>query len=492
MIFGSTMLEVAIGLIFVYLLMSLLCSAFSELINALFRLRAKDLEKGIARLLDDSFNADGTVKTGTDGSSKLSDRFFKNPLVVGLAEKGKKPSYIPSRIFSLALWNMATDVADKARAEEAKRAEAAKKEEKPPAAGVTTQPPAQPGGGFVSGVEKNLTLLRSTIQGLPDNVLPRELKQSLVTLMDEADNNFDKARENIERWYDDAMDRVSGAFRRRAHYILLGLGFALALAMNVDSFNIFKVLYTNDDVRKSVVTVAEKFANEPLPGITPTPSPSPTATPGTKPTPSPMPSPAAGVRGAPTPSPTATPSATTSPTPTPSPTPSAEEQFDAARERIKLIKGELTELGLPIGWDCGWHDGASTSGTGTAANTNANGNTNANRNVNGGGNANAGPSATPAGDAAKDDAKWQCSTLSSANPRGAPEGFYGWLFKLAGIFLTALAVSQGAPFWFDMLNKIIVIRSTVKPKEKSPEQPSKDKPAPETEKKDKPNENPKG
>jgi hypothetical protein len=45
--------------------------------------------------------------------------------------------------------------------------------------------------------------------------------------------------------------------------------------------------------------------------------------------------------------------------------------------------------------------------------------------------------------------------------------FLGWL-------LTALAVSLGAPFWFDMLNKIIVVRSTVKPKEKSPDEKSKD------------------
>jgi len=32
--------------------------------------------------------------------------------------------------------------------------------------------------------------------------------------------------------------------------------------------------------------------------------------------------------------------------------------------------------------------------------------------------------------------------------------------------LTA-CISLGAPFWFDMLNKLIVVRSTVKPKEKS-------------------------
>jgi hypothetical protein len=33
----------------------------------------------------------------------------------------------------------------------------------------------------------------------------------------------------------------------------------------------------------------------------------------------------------------------------------------------------------------------------------------------------------------------------------------------------------GAPFWFDLLNKFMVIRSTVKPHEKSPEEGSEDK-----------------
>jgi hypothetical protein len=37
---------------------------------------------------------------------------------------------------------------------------------------------------------------------------------------------------------------------------------------------------------------------------------------------------------------------------------------------------------------------------------------------------------------------------------------FGWL-------LTSFAVCLGAPFWFDVLNKFIVVRSTVKPKEKS-------------------------
>jgi hypothetical protein len=36
---------------------------------------------------------------------------------------------------------------------------------------------------------------------------------------------------------------------------------------------------------------------------------------------------------------------------------------------------------------------------------------------------------------------------------------------------------MGAPFWFDLLNKVMVIRSTVKPHEKSPEEASEDRQA---------------
>lgn len=46
--------------------------------------------------------------------------------------------------------------------------------------------------------------------------------------------------------------------------------------------------------------------------------------------------------------------------------------------------------------------------------------------------------------------------------------FMGWLLKAA-------AISLGAPFWFDVLNKFMVIRSTVKPHEKSPEESSEDR-----------------
>jgi hypothetical protein len=45
------------------------------------------------------------------------------------------------------------------------------------------------------------------------------------------------------------------------------------------------------------------------------------------------------------------------------------------------------------------------------------------------------------------------------DPRRVVGGPSGWLFwKLVGIALTALAISQGAPFWFDLLQKIVNLR----------------------------------
>jgi hypothetical protein len=55
--FGSEMLDVVIGMIFVYLLVSLICSAANELIERQLKNRATDLERGIRELLDDK---DGT------------------------------------------------------------------------------------------------------------------------------------------------------------------------------------------------------------------------------------------------------------------------------------------------------------------------------------------------------------------------------------------------------------------------------------------------
>jgi hypothetical protein len=331
MMFGSTILEVAIGLLFVYLLLSLLCSAIGEYVEATFNNRAKYLRKGITLLLND------TAGGGVDLASQL----YAHGLVRPFYRDGTKlPSYIPSRTFALALWNIATS--------------------------ATAQ------GGADAGVTPDLKAVRAAVAThLPNH----ELKVALLTLIDEAQGDVEKARKNVEEWYDGMMDRVSGWYKRRTTVLMLLLGFGIAAVVNADTINIANTLARDGALRSSLVAEAERRLSTP-------------------------------------------------PAPTTTAEPSEEVEAQSARN-LRQAYDSVNTLGLPIGWT--WA---------TAAN--------------------------------QDDR------------RRVPNTFGDFLLKLVGIILTGFAISQGAPFWFDVLNKFMVVRSTVKPAEKSGEQPSKDKPAPKT------------
>ena len=95
MIFGSTALEVGIGMIFVYLLPEPLCSAVAEYLEAKMNYRSKDLEKGIRFLLDQYVPEETpTGKVGEEVNS-LAAELYKHPLVKSLYRGDKLPSLIP-------------------------------------------------------------------------------------------------------------------------------------------------------------------------------------------------------------------------------------------------------------------------------------------------------------------------------------------------------------------------------------------------------------
>ncbi len=95
---GLTIIDVAIGLIFTYLLLALVCTAINELIAGLVGRRAVNLRSGIRRLLDQSDVVDQNLR-------EFSIAFYGHPLLKGLSENGL-PSYIPPRTFALVLLDL--------------------------------------------------------------------------------------------------------------------------------------------------------------------------------------------------------------------------------------------------------------------------------------------------------------------------------------------------------------------------------------------------
>src|SRR5258708_16509062 len=96
--FGSTVIDIAIGLVFVYLLLSLICSAANEVLENLLRNRAKDLEKGIKELLQNN----------DDWVAKIYNHPLVSDLFDGTYKSGGRnlPSYVPSSNFALALMDV--------------------------------------------------------------------------------------------------------------------------------------------------------------------------------------------------------------------------------------------------------------------------------------------------------------------------------------------------------------------------------------------------
>src|SRR5262245_54075379 len=100
---GSGMLEVAIGLIFMYLLLSLVCTAVNEFIASAINKRGTNLFEGVKNLLNDP------RFTG------LAQHVYSHGLVDGMSKNAsdskkpnRKPSYLPSAAFALALSDILT------------------------------------------------------------------------------------------------------------------------------------------------------------------------------------------------------------------------------------------------------------------------------------------------------------------------------------------------------------------------------------------------
>ncbi len=231
-IMNAPLIGVATGLMFVYLIAALIISSINELIAGVFLWRGTYLRKGIAVLLSNgtgtSFSWDGvtdwlrahftqkapanplSVIESTPAAIAAQQRLravLDHPLLRGTPSG--LPSYVPARDFSAALLNLLRDGSDN---------------------------PA-------------FTQVEHTIEALPDG----DVKRILTTFIHDAGGDLDKLRARIETWFDDAMDRLSGIYKRNSQYVLLALGLIAAIGLNVNSVHMAATLWSQPDARAEIV-----------------------------------------------------------------------------------------------------------------------------------------------------------------------------------------------------------------------------------------------
>jgi hypothetical protein len=347
--FGMQILDVAIGLIFIFLLLSLVVTAANELIAAWLKRRAATMWRGVVQLL---------------GSEASASAVYNHPLIRGITAQPiffrsyrdklpfkMRPSYIPSRMFVLALLDTLA-----------------------PASGAQT--PAQAADR-----------LKAALDGKND-----ALSKQLKILLDDAEGNFDKFKQNAAKWFDDSMERVSGWYKKRTQWILMVLAVVVTLFMNADTVALTDALWHDPAVRSALVAQAQQYAQEQREQEVAQAKAAPT-----EPQAQDAQSKSKGA---------ATVAADVAEPPDRLPYDPGEARFRAASEQFESSVDGLRNLSLSLGWKNQDQEGDPRE-----------------------------PFPDPA------------QYADALRRHGI-----GWL-------LTALAISLGAPFWFDMLNKVISIRA---------------------------------
>ena len=193
--------DVALGLILLYSVLSLVASVVKEWISTLFGLRAKNLRKGIQTLIGDDY----------------ATRLYGHPLVSTLAREKKLPSYIGSGTFASSL----VDVL--AHGEDGKR---------------------------IAGMEDKAA-------GFVDNVNDDPvLGPALRALSSAGAKTVADLRSEIAAWFDESMNRVSGWYRRRTQMIILAIGAVVTVTANASTVHVVRDLWQDDALRYAVAQEA--------------------------------------------------------------------------------------------------------------------------------------------------------------------------------------------------------------------------------------------
>jgi hypothetical protein len=278
-----------------------------------------------------------------DEITGLAQAFYNHSLIKSLSRPGGHPSYIPARTFAMVL----IDVLGNSLPAPAPGKDGA-------------------GAGGTNGKEDQLDGIRFSIGALPDG----DIKRALLALMAAGDNHLASFQRNLETWFEDAMDRVSGWYKTKAQVITIIVAFGITIFANADTIKIAQALFMSPVLRATLARDA------------------------------------AVVR--------------------------TRQTSEGAPEPLDLSTQEKADLGELIGWSSEFQ---------TFHSLKAEGQTQAEV------------------DLARNDA-----TFPGLDLLRDPRLFGRWLANvvpdhLLGWLLTGVAVSLGAPFWFDTLNRFMNIRA---------------------------------
>ncbi|MBT1704735.1 hypothetical protein [Chryseosolibacter indicus] len=220
---GFEILDLVIGMIFIYFLLSLLCVSILEAYARFLRLRSNNLKKW----LTDTFN-------DKKSNTALGERIWCNVMVDGLTQDRRGASYLSRNTFVHALLDEIHYGNESVAKEDQEYAE-------------VTEP-------------YDFYTLKSSI--LQSKLLSTSMKRMLLQFHHESFSNIDSFKLKIATWFDEAMERNSGTYKSRAQNYALVISFVITILLNVDSLKLFSYFYVNKDVATKLANAAQHVVQD--------------------------------------------------------------------------------------------------------------------------------------------------------------------------------------------------------------------------------------
>jgi len=238
--FNSVILDIVIGLIFIYLLYSLLATIIQEIIASFFGFRAKILERAVFRMLEDENKFSSRFKSilylfkksGNGGAKDtISYEYYKHPLILFLGESDShgKPAYINSKTFSKV-------IVDLLRGKDVK-----------------------PGDDISSLIHEALEVGKTN---WGEAKISEQTLSYLKSIWADAEGDIEKFRRHLESWFDETMDRASTWYKKHVQFILFFIGLSIAIVFNVDTIKIVNKLEKDPKLREQIVQQADAFVKD--------------------------------------------------------------------------------------------------------------------------------------------------------------------------------------------------------------------------------------
>jgi hypothetical protein len=244
--FDNVAFNVVIGLVFIYLLYSLLVTTIGELVSTKLGIRARLLRIAVERMFNDGYlqKIEGKKHKWLQGwlrknflyeadefKKSFAGLFYDYPAIKYLGRiednhKGRfsstKPSYFSSDYFADTLINF---LADK--------------------------------GTGVTAMDKIAFCLKFNTY----HIQPKTLQQ-FRSLFESAGGNENVYKQNIIKWFNETMDRANGWHKRKMRTISFWLALIIAASFNVDSIRIAKILANDKEARNQLVNIGVALSKD--------------------------------------------------------------------------------------------------------------------------------------------------------------------------------------------------------------------------------------